>query len=60
MKVIFTPFSGGSVIFDQCHMVWRAVAIQLQHMWMCLSHSGGRWRNDITQFMSGVKELGLY
>ena len=20
----------------------------------------GRWRNDITQFMSGAKELGLY
>ena len=41
MKVIFTPFSGGSVIFDQCHMVWRAVAIKLQHMWTCLSHSLG-------------------
>ena len=34
-------FSGGSVIFDQCHIVWRAVAIKLQHMWMCLSHSWG-------------------
>ena len=34
-------FSGGSVIFDQCHMVWRAVAIKLQHMWTCLSHSWG-------------------
>ena len=29
------------MIFDQCHMVWRAVAIKLQHVWMCLSHSRG-------------------
>ena len=28
------------MIFDQCHIVWRAVA-KLQHMWMCLSHSWG-------------------
>ena len=41
MKVNLHTFSGGSVIFDQCHMVWRAVAIRLQHMWMCLSHSQG-------------------
>ena len=34
-------FLGGSLIFDQCHMVWRAVAIKLQHVWMCLSHSWG-------------------
>ena len=34
-------FSGGSVIFDQCHMVWRAVAVKLQHVWTCLSHSWG-------------------
>ena len=41
MKVNLHTFSDGSVIFDQCHMVWRAVAIKLQHMWMCLSHSRG-------------------
>ena len=41
MKVNLDTFSGGSVIFDQCHMVWRAVAIKLQHMWMCLLHSRG-------------------
>ena len=41
MKVNLHTFSGGSVIFDQCHMVWRAVAIKLQHMWTCLSHSWG-------------------
>ena len=29
------------MIFDQCHIVWRAVAIKLQHMWICLSHSRG-------------------
>ena len=29
------------MIFDQCHMVWRAVAIKLQHVWTCLSHSWG-------------------
>ena len=29
------------MIFDQCHMVCRAVAIKLQHMWTCLSHSWG-------------------
>ena len=40
MKVIFTPFSGSSVIFDQCHMVWRAVAIKLQHLRTCLPHVG--------------------
>ena len=34
-------FSGSSVIFAQCHMVWRAVAIKLQHMCTCLSHSWG-------------------
>ena len=28
MKVNLHTFSGGSVIFDQCHMVWRAVAIK--------------------------------
>ena len=53
-------FSGSSVIFDQCHMVWRAVTIKLQHVWICLSHSRGDEGNDITQFMSGDKELGLY
>ena len=41
MKVNLHTFSGGSGIFDQCHMVWRAVAIKLQHVWMCLSHSHG-------------------
>ena len=41
MKVTLHTFSGSSVIFDQCHMVWRPVAIKLQHMWMCLSHSWG-------------------
>ena len=41
MKVNLHTFLGGSVIFDQCHMVWRAVAIKLQHVWMCLSHSWG-------------------
>ena len=41
VKVNLHTFSGSSVIFDQCHMVWRAVAIKLQHMWMCLSHSRG-------------------
>ena len=29
------------MIFDQYHLVWRAVAIKLQHVWMCLSHSWG-------------------
>ena len=28
MKVNLHTFSGGSVIFDKCHMVWRAVAIK--------------------------------
>ena len=41
MKVNLHTFSGGSVIFDQCHKVWKAVAIKLQHVWMCLSHSQG-------------------
>ena len=36
----FHTFFGSSVIFDQCHMVWRAVAIKLQHLRTCLPHMG--------------------
>ena len=50
-------FSGGSVIFDQCHMVWRAVAIKHQHVWMYLSHSQG---DEGMTLLSGDKELGLH
>ena len=44
MKVNFHTFSGGSVTFDQCHMVWRAVPIKLQHVWTCLSQPPGEMK----------------
>ena len=54
----FHTLAGGSVIFDKCYEVWRTVAIKFWHLWMC-KLVWGIWRNDITQFMSGAKELGL-
>ena len=58
-RLIFTPLAGGSVIFESVCGVWRTVAIKFWHLlnvWKCF---GGTWRNDTTQFMSGVKELAL-
>ena len=58
-RLIFTPLAGGSVIFESVCGVWRTVAIKFWHLlnvWNCF---GGPWRNDTTQFMSGVKELAL-
>ena len=59
VKIDFHTFAGGSVIFDKCYKVWRTVAIKFWHLWMCKLVWGNIWRNDITQFMSGVKELAL-
>ena len=59
VKIDFHTFAGGSVIFDKCYQVWRTVAIKFWHLWMCKLVWGNIWRNDITQFMSGVKELAL-
>ena len=64
-RLIFTLLLvvGWSVISVMCG-VWKAVAIKpdtyecvttLIHIW-----GVWRWRNDITQFMSGVKELALF
>ena len=58
-EINFHTLSGGSVIFDKWHKVWRTVAIKFWHLWMCKLLWGNIWRNDITQFMSGVKELAL-
>ena len=59
VKINFHTLAGGSVIFDKCYKVWRTVAIKFWHLWMCKLVWRNIWRNDITQFMSGVKELAL-
>ena len=59
VKINFHTLAGGSVIFDKCYKVWRTVAIKFWHLWTCELVWGNIWRNDITQFMSGVKELAL-
>ena len=53
-------FSGGSVIFEQSHIVWRAVAIKLQHVWTCLSHSWGDEGMRLLNSCQVLKSLGLY
>ena len=58
-EINFHTLAGGSVIFDKCYKVWRTVAIKFWHLWTCKLVWGNIWRNDITQFMSGVKELAL-
>ena len=58
VKINFHTLAGGSVIFDKCYRVWRTVAIKFWHLWTCKLVWGNIWRNDITQFMSGVPETG--
>ena len=60
MKVIFTPFQ--VVQWSLISVIWCGVLLQLSsNTCRRVCHTlVGRWRNDITQFMSGVKELGLY
>ena len=57
-KIIFTPFQ--VVQWSLISVIWCGELLQLSsHTCGCVCHMG-RWRNDITQFMSGDKELGLY
>ena len=58
-EINFHTLAGSSVIFDKCYEVWRTVAIKFWHLWTCELVLGEIWRNDITQFMSGDKELAL-
>ena len=65
-KLIFTPLLvvDWSVISVMCGL-WKAVAIKsdtCEHVTTLIHTFWGvwRWRNDITQFMSGVKELALF
>ena len=58
-RLIFTPLAGSSLIFESVCGVWRTVAIKFWHLLNVWKWFGGTWRNDTTQFMSGVKELAL-
>ena len=59
-KLIFTPFQ--AVQWSLISVIWCGELLQLSSNMcghVCHTPRGERWRNDITQFMSGDKELGL-